>query len=75
MAILHQLPVRSIHQAKSQIRVPDQAELERATPAPVGHHQDEIKIRSALRREHLRQMSDAQQLQHARCHVSEFKDA
>ncbi len=25
-------------------------------------------------REHLRQMSDAQQFQHASCHVGEFKD-
>src|ERR1019366_7172463 len=40
-----------------------------------GIHRDEVKIRSALRREHLRQMSDAQQFQHARCHVGEFKDA
>ena len=30
---------------------------------------------SALRREHLGQMSDAQQFPHARCHVGEFKDA
>jgi hypothetical protein len=29
----------------------------------------------ALRREHLDQMSDAQQFQDARCHVGEFKDA
>ena len=33
------------------------------------------KIRSALRREHLRQMSHAQQFQHARCHVGELKGA
>jgi hypothetical protein len=38
-------------------------------------NRDQVKIRSALRREHLRQMSDAQQFQHARCHVGEFKDA
>src|ERR1019366_5901523 len=38
-------------------------------------HRDEVKISSALRREHLHQMSDAQQFQHARCHVGEFKDA
>jgi len=28
----------------------------------------------STRQEHLRQMSDAQQFQHARCHVGEFKD-
>jgi hypothetical protein len=35
----------------------------------------DVTSRSALRREHLGQMSDAQQFQHARCHVGEFKDA
>jgi hypothetical protein len=61
--------------AKNQIKIPDQAELERGTTAPVGIHRDQLKIRSALRREHLRQMSHAQQFQHARCHVGELKGA
>jgi hypothetical protein len=35
----------------------------------------DITSRVALRREHLGQMSDAQQFQHARCHVGEFEGA
>jgi hypothetical protein len=38
-------------------------------------HRDGVKIWSALRREHLRQMSDPQQSQHARRHVGEFEGA
>jgi hypothetical protein len=40
-----------------------------------GIDRDEVKIRLALGREHLRQMSEAQQFQNARCHVGEFEDA
>jgi len=39
------------------------------------HARSESALRSALRREHFRQVSDAQQFHHAGCHVGEFKRA
>jgi hypothetical protein len=49
----------------------------REVSAALGEHERyrDVTSRSASRGEHLGQMSDAQQFQHARCHVGEFKDA
>src|ERR1019366_8460702 len=59
-----------------------EAELESGAPRQLwGIPRDEVKSgrpydeNICVRREHLRQMSDAEQFQHARCHVGEFKDA
>jgi hypothetical protein len=37
MAIMQQFQFVQFTKAKNQIKIPDQAELERGTPAPAGH--------------------------------------